>query len=75
MANTPAVSAQSNPANYAELSNCRPALVRTPTREMTLDELLASPLVHRLMERDGVDAFSVRAVLVSIARARLEHSG
>ena len=72
MARTPVISAQSPTATDTRLSSSRSVLVRMPTREMTLDELLASPLVHQMMERDGVDACSVRALLVSVARARLD---
>lgn len=56
-------------------SSCGPTHERIPSRELTLDELLASPLVHRVMERDGVDARSVRVLVASIARTRPKHSG
>jgi cold shock CspA family protein len=34
-----------------------------------LEELLAAPIIRRLMERDGVDPQAVRALVQSIARA------
>jgi hypothetical protein len=59
---------QFRPGTESAQSSPRP--VRMPMRELTLDELLASPLVHRMMERDGVNARSLRAMIVSIACAR-----
>jgi hypothetical protein len=38
-------------------------------RELTLEELLASNIVCRLMERDGVEPHFVEALRASIARA------
>jgi len=38
-------------------------------RELTLEELLASDIVRRLMERDGVEPDFIEALLASIARA------
>jgi hypothetical protein len=35
-------------------------------REMTLDELLAEPIVRLLMRRDGVEAHQVRALAARI---------
>jgi hypothetical protein len=40
-------------------------------REMTLDELLAEPIVRLLMRRDGVEARELRALAARI-RERLE---
>lgn len=37
-------------------------------REMTLDELLAEPIVHLLMRRDGVEADALRALAERIRR-------
>jgi hypothetical protein len=34
-----------------------------------LEELLAAPIVRRLMERDGIEAHAVRALIASLAGA------
>lgn len=41
-----------------------------PPRELTLDELLDSPLVHLVMASDGVNAQAVRTLLASAAERR-----
>jgi hypothetical protein len=41
----------------------------TAFEEADLEELLAAPVIRRLMERDGVDPRTVRALVQSIARA------
>jgi hypothetical protein len=38
-------------------------------RELRLEELLAAPVVRRMMERDGVELHSLRALIVAIAHA------
>jgi hypothetical protein len=38
-------------------------------RELTLEELLAAPIVLTLMHRDGVTPQSVRALVLSVANA------
>jgi hypothetical protein len=40
-----------------------------PSEQADLEELLAAPIIRRLMERDGVDPQAVRALVQSIARA------
>ena len=53
----------------------RRPLMRNPStetrlpRELRLEELLASDIVHRLMERDGVEPDFIEALIASIARA------
>lgn len=37
-------------------------------RELTLDELLDSPIVRLLMRRDGVEPHEVRALLEAVRR-------
>jgi hypothetical protein len=39
------------------------------SEQANLEELLAAPIIRRLMERDGVDPQAVRALVQSIARA------
>lgn len=39
-------------------------------RELTLDELLDSPLVHLVMARDGVNAHAIRMLLSRVAERR-----
>jgi len=75
MPEPPVVLAQPCSATDDKPSSCGPTHERIPSHEMTLDELLASPLVRRVMERDGVDDRSVRPLLASIAGTRLKHSG
>jgi hypothetical protein len=75
MREPPVVLAQSCSATDDKPSSCGPTHVRIPSHEMTLDELLASSLVRRVMERDGVDDRSVRALLAPIVGTRLAHSG
>ena len=41
----------------------------TASEQANLDELLASPVIRRLMERDGVDPRAIRNLVQSIARA------
>jgi hypothetical protein len=45
-----------------------PGAARRASRELTVEELLAAPIVRRLMERDGVDPEYVRALIASITR-------
>jgi hypothetical protein len=39
------------------------------SEQANLEELLAAPIIRRLMERDGVDPQALRALVQSIARA------
>jgi cold shock CspA family protein len=44
----------------------------SPSEQADLEELLAAPIIRRLMERDGVDPQAVRALVQSIARAAVK---
>jgi cold shock CspA family protein len=50
-----------------DLQHCRCRM--SPCEHANLEELLAAPIIRRLMERDGVDPQAVRALVQSIARA------
>lgn len=39
-----------------------------PEVELTLDEMLADPIVHLVMRRDGVDETDIRALIQHVAR-------
>ena len=41
-----------------------------PPRELTLDELLDSPLVHLVMARDGVNARAIRMLISHVDERR-----
>ena len=69
MSATLLVPTPARPAKDSHL-NSRPTPLRNPPRELTLDELLASPLVRLMMERDGVDPCFVRTLIASVARVR-----
>ena len=43
---------------------------RSPSGELTLDQLLAEPIVQQLMRRDKIDATTVRHLLQATASAR-----
>lgn len=38
----------------------------TPLRELTLDEMLADPIVHLVMRRDGVQEHHVRSLMARV---------
>ena len=40
---------------------------RRPARELSLDELLADPLVQLLMRRDGVDLVELERIIARLA--------
>lgn len=39
-----------------------------PHTELTLDEMLADPIVHLVMRRDGLDEAQVRALALRVGR-------
>ena len=43
---------------------------RSPSDELTLDQLLAEPIVQKLMRRDSVDEMTIRHLLQETAAAR-----
>ena len=43
---------------------------RPPSNELTLDQLLAEPIVQQLMRRDGIDEATTRRLLQQVAAAR-----
>jgi hypothetical protein len=45
--------------------------IRSPSDELTLDQLLAEPIVQKLMRRDSVDEATIRHLLQETAAARL----
>ena len=44
---------------------------RSPSGELTLDQLLAEPIVQQLMRRDRIDEATIRQLLQETASARL----
>ena len=44
---------------------------RSPSDELTLDQLLAEPIVQQLMRRDRIDEATIRHLLQETASARL----
>jgi DNA-binding MarR family transcriptional regulator len=46
------------------------APARPPSDELTLDQLLAEPIVQQLMRRDGIDEATIRHLLQETAAAR-----
>jgi hypothetical protein len=48
----------------------RAAPARSPSDELTLDELLAEPIVQQLMRRDRIDEATIRHLLRETAAAR-----
>jgi hypothetical protein len=46
------------------------APTRSSSDELTLDQLLAAPIVRQLMRRDGIDAATIRQLLREVASAR-----
>jgi hypothetical protein len=46
------------------------ALARPSSHELTLNQLLAEPIVQQLMHRDRIDEATVRHLLQEIAAAR-----
>jgi hypothetical protein len=46
------------------------AQVRPPSDELTLDQLLAAPIVQQLMRRDGIDEATIRRLVRETAAAR-----
>jgi hypothetical protein len=44
-----------------------------PLRELTLEDMLADPIVHLMMQRDGVEETQVRALMARL-RDREAHA-
>ena len=47
------------------------ATTSSPSDELTLDQLLAEPIVQQLMRRDSIDEATIRQLLQETASARL----
>jgi hypothetical protein len=44
--------------------------IMQPEHELTLDDMLADPLIHLMMRRDGVEEAHVRALFSRLAQGR-----